>query len=117
MVDKYINGESSAFVSGDLFGVALHFHAGNLAPAPAQTTQLRGRGQGFRRRGRQAGWYDADREREREKDQHQFPSLEGFPENVCYGYNYRTCAGKCSKSHVCRLCRAPHKASQCTSKK
>ena len=109
VVDQYINGDSKSFNAGDLFGVALHFHAGNLASA--RPSFVRGRGRGYRRGGyRQQGWQESDKDRDNDRNQHQPPSLEGFPEDVCYGYNYRSCSGKCSKSHVCRLCRGLHKA-------
>ena len=109
VVDQYINKESDTFIAGDLLGVALHFHAGNLLPTYPSFT--RGRGRGFRRGNRQP-WHDQDRERDRDlnKEQSQ-PMLEGFPEDVCYNYNYRVCTGKCKKSHVCRNCRGLHKAS------
>ena len=121
VVDQFINGDTESFVPGDLFAVALHFHAGNIAqsPAPAKPAWRGFRGRGYRRGGRQS-WFDGDREREKDRDQwSQNPSLDGFPEDLCFNFNYRTCHGKCSKSHVCRLCRGPHKASsgQCTSKK
>ena len=38
-------------------------------------------------------------------------SPEGFPEDICFNYNYKSCSGSCKKSHICRLCRGPHKAS------
>ena len=120
VVDQYINGDSSSFVSGDLFAVALHFHAGNLAPTPIKPPAVRGfRSRGYRRGGRQP-WNDMDRERDRDKDYYnQNPTVEGFPEDLCYNFNYRTCHGRCTKSHLCRLCRGPHKASsgQCAPKK
>ena len=48
VVDQYINGYSDKFVSGDLFSVALHFHAGNLAPALTKLSVTRGfRGRGY----------------------------------------------------------------------
>ena len=120
VVDQFINGETDKFVSADLFAVALHFHAGNLVPAPTKPPVIRGfRGRGYRRGGRQP-WNDGDRDKDRDKDyQNQNPTVEGFPEDLCYNYNYRSCHGKCAKAHVCRLCRGPHKASsgQCASKK
>ena len=113
VVDKFINGDTATFVAGDLLGVALHFHVGNLVNVQPPTA--RGRGRGFRRRGRQSSWWES----ERDKDQYMPPSPEGFPEDICYNFNYRTCHGRCSKSHICRLCRGPHRASssQCASKK
>ena len=124
VVESVINGESDTFIKGDLFAVALHFNVGNLSqPKPMFNKTSRGRG--FRRGGRgQQGFGDMDRDKERERDRdrdqpNQAPLLEGFPEDICYNFNYRTCHGKCSKSHICRLCRGPHKANsgQCPSTK
>ena len=61
VVDPVIIGESEDFVAGDLFGIALHFHAGNLAQPKSSFTYPRpGRGRGFRR-GSCQGWVDYDR--------------------------------------------------------
>ena len=125
VVDQVILGEADTFVKGDLFAVPLHFHAGNLVqPKPPLPTyfQQRGRGRGYRRGGgRWQNFNDSasDRDRDKDKDKDKEPLLEGFPEDVCYNYNYRSCHGKCSKSHVCRMCRGAHKAGsgQCPNKK
>ena len=106
VVDQFINGESESFRAGDLLGVALNFHVGNLAPV--RPAYARGRGRGFRRGGRQSQGYETENEREWVRDQ-QVP--EGFPEDICFKYNYRVCTGKCAKLHVCRHCRGLHKAS------
>ena len=112
VVDQFINGESEEFVAGDLFGIALHFHAGNLAqPKAPFPFPKQGRGRGFRRGGR-PGWFESDRQPGAERESiTSSPPLEGFPEDICFNYNYKSCSGSCKKSHVCRLCRGPHKAS------
>ena len=120
MVDQYINGEADTFVPGDLFAVALHFHAGNLVQEkPANNAFIRGCRRGFRQGGRQP-WIDGERDRIRDKEpQSQPPAMEGFPDDISFKYNYRSCTGKCNKSHVCRNCRGHYKtgAAQCPSAK
>ena len=118
VVDQFINGDTDEFVAGDLFGVALHFHAGNLNQPKPSFTQP-GRGRGFRRGGRRPGWFDNDRQSGPDREPSVNPSLEGFPEDICYNFNYKSCSGSCKKSHICRLCRGSHKASsgQCQSAK
>ena len=120
VMDQYINGESDTIVRRDPFAVALSFHVGNLAPAKPVFPKP-GRGRGFRRGGRFPYWNEGERDKDKERDrEHQVsPSLEGFPENICYNYNYRVCHGKCARSHICRMCRGPHKASSgsCTPNK
>ena len=123
VVDQVIKGMNSShvhplhhpptFVAGDLLGVASSFHAGNLVPSKPQF--VRGRGRGFNRRGSRFTF--GDRDQDRDKEQQSTPAVmpEGFPEDVCFSWNYRTCTGKCSKSHVCRLCRGAHKAMHCPS--
>ena len=117
VIDKYISGESQSFVAGNLMGVALHFHAGNIPMVRSPNIPFcRGRGRGFRRGARQS-WYDQDREMD--KDHQQPPTMDGFPDDICFNYNYRSCTGSCKKSHICRLCRGAHKANsgQCASSK
>ena len=110
VVDQFINGDSEGFVAGDMFGIALHFHAGNLLLSKPVFKPNRGRG--FRRGGR-SNWYDYDKQPGPERDQREAPNppLDGFPDDICYKFNYRICTGKCSKLHVCRACRGNHKAS------
>ena len=107
IVDQFINGESEGFVAGDLFGVALHFQPGNVLEPKVPFKS--NRGIGFHRGGR-PGWFDQDQDRD-PKDLPQTPTPRGFPDDVCYKFNYRICTGKCSKLHVCRICRGNHKAS------
>ena len=108
VTDQFINGDTEKFVAGDLFGIALYFHAGNVVQARPQVTKPF-RGRGFRR-GRPWGW-DSDRGINHERDSPaQNPPLDGFPDDICYKYNYKICTGKCFKSHVCRMCKGNHKA-------
>ena len=108
VVDKVAKGNTKKFVAGDTLAVASHFHAGNLLPVNNPRRQF-GRGRGFR--GRRSGFSDTDRAGE--------TSLpEGFPSDVCYNFNYRSCSGvNCQKQHVCRLCKGLHRAIGCQEKK
>ena len=116
VVDQVIKGSLThdmplpTFVAGDLLGVASNFHAGNMVPAVP--TPTRGRGRGFNRH-RFRGTYSG--EGDRDKDHQRVP--DGFPEDICFGWNYKSCTGKCSKSHVCRMCRGNHKAIGCPAPK
>ena len=59
------------------------------------------------------GGGESDRGFNQERDPQataQNPPLDGFPDEICYKYNYKTCVGKCLKSHVCRMCKGNHKA-------
>ena len=108
VTDQFINGDSDKFVAGDLFGIALHFHAGNVVQVKPQFVKPF-RSRGFRR-GRSWGW-DSDWGANQDHDPPtQNPPLEGFPEDICYKYNYKVCTGKCFKSHVCSMCKGNHKA-------
>ena len=103
LVDQVINGEAEKYAAGDLFGVALHFHVGNVVqPKPSPSFARGGRGRGFRR-GRNFS-VEGDR-----PGNHDGP-VHGTPDNICYKYNYKTCTGKCVKLHVCRMCKGNHKA-------
>ena len=120
VVDQFISGESDTFVVGDLFGVALYFHAGNVVQPVKPPFVKYNRGRGFRRGGSRPQWFDHDRQQTPDKESSASGnSLEGFPDDICYNFNYRSCTGSCKKSHICRLCRGNHKASsaQCASTK
>ena len=117
VVDKFIKLESSnkspkVFSVGDVLGVASHFHAGNMQPSqrkgPTQYRGSRGGRYQYRR------YNDYNQERSREYKESGVP--EGFPEEICYAWNYKSCSGKCSKKHECRVCGSDHKASACQSK-
>ena len=120
VVDQVIQGSWSAdnphptFVAGDTIGVSSNFHAGNMVPVTPQFVRGRGRGRGFQRRG---GRYPFSPEAEKDPPStpHSVPS--DFPDDLCFSWNYRVCTGKCSKSHVCRICRGSHKAPSCPSPK
>ena len=100
IVDKVIRGGSKTFIAGDTVGVSTHFHAGNFV----YDRKPAGKGRG---RGRRSNFGDQDRDT-------RVP--DGFPDDICYGFNYRSCSGKCSKQHICRLCKKDHKASACPDK-
>ena len=108
VVDKVVKGYSKKFIAGDTLSVASHFHAGNLL-LQNNTRRQFGRGRGYR--GRRSGYFDNDRVGEASVP-------EGFPPEVCYNYNYRSCSGvNCQKQHVCRLCKGLHRAHGCQEKK
>ena len=115
VVDKYIKLESSnkstkIFSVGDVLGVSSHFNAGNLQPVQRKSNSFRGsRGGHYQNR----RFYDQS-DRNRESKEAGVP--EGFPEEICYAWNYKSCSGKCSKKHECRVCGQDHKASACQSK-
>ena len=101
VTDKVIRGDGrSSFVAGDPLAVASNFHAGNLL---------------INKRTFKPNRYPRNRRSYNQGQDHsERDSMpEGFPEDICYGYNYRSCSGRCSKSHICRLCRGKHKASGC----
>lgn len=95
VIDKYLEGNSSNFPVGDMLGVAMHFHAGNLAVSRVRQT------------------FNKSKKGRRNREEHDGGVPEGFPEDICYGFNYNKCTGSCSKNHVCRICRAKHKAVGC----
>ena len=118
VVDKYIKLETAnksplVFSVGEVLGVSSHFHAGNFMSVPKKSA-----GSGFR--GSRGGRYpyrrygDYSQEKGREVKEASVP--EGFPEDICYAWNYKSCSGKCSKKHECRVCGSDHKASNCQSK-
>ena len=117
VIDKYIKLETSnkapkVFSVGDVLGVASHFHAGNFQPSQKKSfTTYRG-GRGGRYQYRRYG--DSSQDRVKEYKESGIP--EGFPEEICYAWNYKSCSGKCSKKHECRVCGGDHKASVCQSK-
>ena len=124
IVDQVIQGPLNpdqpppTFVAGDPLGVASHFHAGNMMAARPQFP--RGRGRGFNRRFRGGYYGDSFKDNDKDKDfQHSTQSAvpDGFPEEICFNFNYKACTGKCSKSHVCRVCRGNHKAPTCPNNK
>ena len=114
VVDKYIKldhlpFDQRKFSVGDVLGVSSHFNAGNL--------QLQHRQQSFQRGGRfSKSRRSFDSAQETDKSKKEFTVPEGFPEEICYAWNYKSCSGKCSKKHECRVCGADHKAVGCQSK-
>ena len=117
VVDKYIKLESAnkvprVFVVGDVLGVWSHFHAGNL-----QSTQKKYTGNfkssrgGGRFQNRRFGDYSQEKAKEGKESE-----PDGFPEEICFAWNYKTCSWKCPKKHECRVCGSDHKASICLSK-
>lgn len=99
VVDKVIEGESSTFVTGDLLGVALCFHGGNTLPRQQEPRTSR------------------VKKNRRQRDESDGGVPEDFPEHICYGFNYGKCTGACSKQHICRICKAKHKAVGCADRK
>ena len=91
VVDKVVRGSSIKFIAGDTLSASSHFHAGNTH----QNKRQSGRGRGFR--GRRSANYDSDQVTSE-------ASLvpDGFPVDICYNYNYKSCSGNnCSKQHIC----------------
>ena len=104
IVDQVIRGDSREFVAGDNLAVASYFHAGNISQSKPVHPQTK-RKPYFGFKSRKSG--DAEK-----------PGMpEGFPEELCYNFNYKSCTGKCGKSHVCRACRKNHRAVDCPDKK
>lgn len=99
LIDAVIAREIMSFIPGYPLASCLHFHASNMVRN--QISVGRGRGRGRGRGGR--------------SDRKGIPP-EGFPDHICYDYNYRSCDG-CSKSHVCRVCNGTHRAINCPRKK
>ena len=117
VVDKYIKLESAnkspkLFSVGDILGVSSHFHAGNFQHVPKKPVGGYRGSRGGRYPYRRSGDYN----QERSRDTKDAGVPEGFPEDICYGWNYKSCSGKCSKKHECRVCGGEHKASSCPSK-
>ena len=109
VVDKFIKDPSKKFVAGDTLAVASHFHAGNM-PQQHVNKKQSGRGRGSGRGRRTSGYSEFDRD--------SVPTPEGFPTDICYNYNYRSCSGvNCQKQHICRQCRGSHRAQGCQEKK
>ena len=110
VVDRVINQKSRVFVAGDVLAVASHFHAGNLQPVNSVVKKQSARGRGFGSfgRGRKTSASDTDRDTS---------VPEGFPSDICYNYNYKSCSGSgCQKQHVCRSCKGNHRAQGCQEK-
>ena len=105
VVSKVVDGLSNTFTIGDNLGVASCMNAASLLP-PKLTTQ------------RKSGRFKPKRNQSDTKDKSD-PSYmpDGFPEDVCYSFNYRSCSGKCSKKHSCRICKGDHPAKSCEAKK
>ena len=102
IVDKVVRGEQKVFVPSDTLGVSTHFHAGNFVQPRKPPTRGSWRGRGRR-------WGS-------EPDRGFTNMPDGFPEDICYAFNYKSCTGKCSKNHVCRICKGEHKAINCSEK-
>ena len=100
VTDKVIKSDGLVtFVAGDTLAVASNFHAGNLLVNKRAYKPSAHRGR--KSYGKSQNYSDKD----------SMPEV--FPEDICYGYNYRNCSGACSKSHICRLCKGKHKATTC----
>ena len=117
VVDKYIKMESAiklplVFSVGDTLGVFSHFHAGNFQPVQKKSVGAFRGSRGGRFPYRRYGEPTQDKGR----DIKETYVPEGFPEEICYAWNYKSCSGKCSKKHECRVCGLDHKASGCQSK-
>ena len=106
VVSKVVDGVSTTFTVGDNLGVASCMNASSLLPPKASTPKKANR---FKPR---RGSSDS---KDKSSDNSYMP--EGFPDDVCYSYNYRSCTGKCSKKHSCRICKSDHPAKTCQSKK
>ena len=107
VVNQVVRGGSATFVAGDTLSVASHFHVGNMPQVNNNNKRQTGRERGYR--GRRPGHADQDRESS---------VPEGFPVDLCYNYNYRSCSGSsCQKLHVCRQCRGSHRAQGCQERK
>ena len=114
VVDKYVKLESAnktpkMFSVGDVLGVSSHFHAGNFQHVPRKASG------GFRvaRGGRYQCRRQGDFSQDKSKDVKEGGVPDGFPDDICYAWNYKNCSGKCSKKHECRVCGGDHKASSC----
>ena len=113
VVDKYIKLEVAnkfprAFVAGDVLGVSSHFHAGNLQSTQKKYSGTFKSSRGGRYQNRRYGDYTQDKPKDVKES-----VPDGFPDDIFYAWNYKTCSGKCAKKHECRVCSADHKASVC----
>ena len=80
------------FVAGDHLGVASHLNAANLAASRSQP-------QAFAKHGGRAKfgkWRASQDQKEKFADNVTMP--DGFPEDICYSYNYRTCTENVQRS-------------------
>lgn len=102
-MDAVLSREITSFVPGYPLAASLHFHASNMVKNQSLQTGFRGRGRG--------------RGRVNRNDRRGQTIPDGFPENICYFFNYGSCEGGCNKGHVCRICNAGHKAINCTKRK
>lgn len=103
VVDVFLSKEISTFIAGYPIAASLNFHASNMIRNQAEkqnTNWSRGRGRG----------------RGRNNKPRQSTIPDGFPEHICYDYNYKNCDG-CTKNHICRICNAAHKAIACPKKR
>lgn len=103
VIDAVLANEIPTFVAGYPIAASLNFHASNMIRNQAEKQQnmwFRGRGRG---RGR------GNRPR-------QSIIPDGFPEHICYDFNYKNCEG-CNKNHICRICNSAHKAINCPKKR
>ena len=107
VVEQLIDGDSDTFVVGDNLGVATHFHAGNLS---SQKTPLK------LKQGKKWGKRTSDKSDKAGDDSLKSNMPEGFPDDICYAYNFKKCTGSCSKKHVCRSCGGRHRAIGCEEK-
>ena len=116
VINRYVDEEVSKIVVGHTIAVASHFHAGNLVPTttPARTpNEGRGRGRGYFFRQRK---FSQSSQPPKDSDSTK-ANFEGFPDDLCFKYNHRSCTGHCSKQHVCRVCNDKHPASACPNKR
>lgn len=101
VVDAVISQEIKIFIPGYPLATSLNFHASNLICNQADRVNT----QSFRGRGRGHG-------RGSQYNNKKSTVPEGFPDNICFEFNYKSCEG-CTRSHICRICNAAHKAINC----
>ena len=122
LYDQFVTRE---FISGrtdhtfDQVGSSLFFNSNNIktvsVPARDQMSE-RGRGDSH-----SASHQDnrAQNNRSRRREAFSNDNLPpGFPDHVCFNWNYKQCGGKCSFEHICRKCRTSnHTALECRERK
>ena len=109
VVGKVVDGLSTSFTAGDMLGVASHFNASNLVIHKASSPKSAGKP------GKARFWNKQSQQGSEQKGKPESSLMpDGFPDDICYSYNYHSCSGKCSKKHICRMCKGDHQAKQCT---
>ena len=106
VVGKVVDGLSDTFITRYMLGVASHFNASNLkASTPKQASKS----------GKSRYWHRKNQgpDNQNKSTDHSFIP-EGFPEDICYSYNYCSCTEICSKKRICHICKNDNEAKQCT---